>query len=126
MRFDRNARISEEIKKVVSSMLLTEIKDPRIPPLLSITKVETTRDHRYAIINVSVFDQNTDMNEVLEALNSAKGLIRREIGRSIKLHYTPEPIFKIDDSIKHGIHINEVIKKLDIKQDEEDNKEKDE
>jgi ribosome-binding factor A len=118
MKFDRNSRISEEIKKIISSLLLTEIKDPRIPSFISITSVTTTRDHRYAYVDISIFDQNADVNEVLKALDSAKGFIRREIGKNIKLHYTPEPIFRIDNSIKNGMHINQIIKNLDIKNED--------
>lgn len=123
MRFDRNKRISEEIKKIVSQLLMYEIRDPRIPKFISVTHVDTTRDHRFTYIYLSVFDEKINLDEVMKGLQKAKGFIRKEIGQNIKLHYTPEPIFKFDDSIKNGMHLNDVIKGLNIKHDEEDDNE---
>lgn len=120
MRFDRNKRISEEIKKIVSQMIMTEIKDPRVPPLTSVTHVETTRDHRYTYIYVSFLDDKVDVEEAMKGLNKAKGFIRREIGQQIKLHYTPEPVFRLDGSIKNAMHIQEVIRDLNPKDDSDE------
>ncbi|MDN5298166.1 MAG: ribosome-binding factor [Clostridiales bacterium] len=108
----RIRRISEEVKKVVSQAILFGIKDPRVSKLASVTYVEVTNDLRYATIYISCFDPNHDIQLTIDGLNSAKGFIRKEIGKSMKLHYTPEPIFKIDHSIEHGMHINEIIGQL--------------
>lgn len=107
----RNNRIGEEIKKIISSMIINELKDPRILPLTSITSVKVTNDLRYANVYVSIFGNKEDKEETLEAFKSAAGFIRREIGKKIKLRYTPELIFKLDESIEYGIHISEVIEK---------------
>jgi len=119
MKYERGKRISEEIKKIVSYLMLTELKDPRIPKLISITQVETTKDLRFAKIYISFIQDDVDVEEALKGLNNAKGFIRKEIGKQIKLHYTPEPIFVLDDSIKNGRHIDNVIKGLDIKNESE-------
>ena len=123
MKYERTKRISEEIKKIVSYLMLTELKDPRIPKLISITQVETTKDLRFAKIYISFMQDNVDVEEALKGLNNAKGFIRKEIGKQIKLHYTPEPIFVLDDSIKNGRHIDNVIKGLDIKDESENSDE---
>jgi ribosome-binding factor A len=122
MKFDRNKRISEEIRKVVSQLIMYELKDPRIPHFTSVTYVETTKDLRYANIYISFIEDNVDVEEAMIGLNKAKGFVRREIGKAIKMHYTPEPIFKLDNSIKNAMHINDVISGLDIKpgSDEDD------
>jgi ribosome-binding factor A len=120
MKFDRNKRISEEIKKIVSNLILNEIKDPRIPQFTSITHVETTRDHRYVYIYISFLQDNINIEEAMKGLNKAKGFIRREIGRVITLHYTPEPVFKLDESIKNAMHLEEVIHSLDINHENDD------
>lgn len=95
-----------------------EIKDPRVSKLSSITHVEVTNDLRFVTIYISVFDPKHNVDVHIEGLNSAKGFIRKEIGKKLKLHFTPEPIFKADDSIEHGMHINEILNTLDIKHDE--------
>lgn len=125
MRYSRTSRISEEIKKVVSNIIRNELKDPRIPKLLSVTHVETTGDLRFTNIYISTFDNHNDNIETIEALNKAKGFIRKELGKHLKLRYTPEPIFKTDNSIKQGIYMNDLIQKINknvsLDQDVEDN-----
>ncbi|MDD7182294.1 MULTISPECIES: 30S ribosome-binding factor RbfA [Peptostreptococcus] len=110
MASNRIKRISEEVKKVVSVMLINGIKDPRITSMISVTDVEVTNDLRYAFVYISILGGNKE--ESLEGLNSARGYIRREVGKEIKLRYVPEIIFKIDDSIERGMHMDELIKNL--------------
>lgn len=123
MSSGRSRKVSEEIKKIVSQLMLMEIKDPRISKLSSINHVEVTNDLRYVTIYVSCFDPKHDVSLTIQGLNSAKGFIRKEIGKKLKLHYTPEPIFKEDHSIEHGMHINDIIGKLNITKNEEDENE---
>lgn len=118
MSIARSKKIAEEIKKIVSHIMMFEIKDPRVSKLSSVTHVEVTNDLRWVTIYISVFDPKHNVDVHIEGLNSAKGFIRKEIGKKLKLHYTPEPIFKPDHSIEHGMHINEIINTLDIKHDE--------
>ncbi|RKD27740.1 ribosome-binding factor A [Caminicella sporogenes DSM 14501] len=112
MRYARTNRISEEIKKIVSSIIMNQLKDPRISKLTSITHVDTTNDLRYTNIYISIFDDSVDKNETIEALNNAKGYIRRELGKHLKVRYTPEPIFKLDESIEHGVYMSKLIEKV--------------
>ena len=65
-------------------------------------------------------------DEVIEALGRAKGLMRREIGRSMKLRHTPELIFKIDRSMEYGRHMDEVIRNVMKEQENSGNGEQDE
>lgn len=115
MSYARSKRISEEIKKVVSSLIMSGIKDPRVSKLTTVTHVETTRDLSFVYIYVSVYDNNAHKEDTIEGLNKAKGFVRREIGKRVKLRAVPEPIFKLDESIENGIQmsakINEVVSK---------------
>ena len=112
MNRKRINRISEEVKKTVSELLIRGLKDPRISPMTSITKVEVTGDLRYANIFVSVLGDKSIKNETLKGLESAKGFIRKEIGSKIDLRYVPEPIFRLDESIEQGIYISKLIDKV--------------
>lgn len=115
MSSNRIRRISEEVKKAISVMLINGIKDPRITSMISVTDVEVTNDLRYAFVYISIL--GGDKEESLEGLNSARGYIRREVGRQVKLRYAPEIIFKIDDSIERGMYMDELIKS--VNKDEE-------
>ena len=107
---NRTRRIAEEIRKIVSTMLINGIKDPRINSLVSVTDVEVTSDLSYAYIYVSIL--GGDEESTRDGLKSAWGYIRREVGKNIKIRHTPEIIFKIDDSLLKGMYMDELIKKV--------------
>ncbi|WP_425447482.1 30S ribosome-binding factor RbfA [Dethiothermospora halolimnae] len=115
-------RIAEEIKKVVSSIIANKLKDPRISTMTSITKVTVTRDLRYAKIYVGVLGNEKEKKDSLNGLKSAKGFIRRGIGETINLRYTPEPLFYLDESIEHGIYISKLIDKVNKESGNDDEK----
>jgi len=118
MSVNRIMRISEEIKKEVSEIILNGLKDPRISGMISVTKASVTKDMRYAKIYVSVLGNAEDKKHILEGLKNASGFIRKEIGQRIKLRYTPEFIFEIDDSIEYGIKISNILKEISPKKEE--------
>lgn len=109
MANNRIGRINEEVQKELSALLRT-LKDPRLQGgLVTITHVDTTSDLRYAKIFVSALDKSQE-KEVLKGLKSASGYLRRELGRSLQLRYTPELQFVGDDSIQQGAHILEMLR----------------
>lgn len=119
MASNRIGRINEEIQRELAD-LLRELKDPRVhKTMLSITRVETTPDLRYAKVYVSLLDKEFT-KETLAGLKSSAGFLRRELGRSLQLRYTPELQWQADDSITHGAHILDILSKLDISEDSDD------
>ena len=117
MSSKRLNRMGEELKKAVSIMILNDIKDPRISPVTSVTHVDLTKDLRYAKMYISVMGNEKEKAETLEGLNSAKSYIRREMGQRVKMRYTPEPIFELDDSLDEGLKINNILRELNEKDD---------
>ena len=109
MASNRIARINEEIQRQISADI-RRLKDPRVSGsgMVSVTRVDTTGDLRYANIYVSVLDKSQE-KDVLKGLKSAGGFLRRELGSALGLRYTPELIFEADDSIAYGAHILEVM-----------------
>lgn len=105
----RIARISEEIKRELAQMIRDEIKDPRVKGLISITRAEVTNDLRYAKVFVSILADEAERPDSLQGLAKASGYMRSELARRLQLRYTPELIFKLDDSIAYGSKINEII-----------------
>ena len=122
MASNKLARTNDDIQFVISK-LIREIKDPRVQQgMISVTRVETTGDLRYSKIWLSVMGLS-DEKEFKRGLRSASGWLRRELGNSMKLRYTPELIFELDHSIEYGAHISELINSLDIQHDGEENDE---
>ncbi len=111
MAKNRIGRINEEIQRELSALIRT-VKDPRVKGMISITAVDTTPDLKYAKVYVSVLDKG-DIKEVIKGLKSAAGFLRRELGRSIQLRYTPELTFTPDDSIAEGARILELLNDLE-------------
>ena len=119
MANNRLARTNDDIQRVLSE-LLRNVKDPRVQQgMISVTRVETTGDLRYAKVWLSVLGMR-DEKEFKRGLKSAAGWLRHEMGQAMTLRYTPELVFEIDHSIEYGAHINEVIQSLDIKHDEDE------
>jgi ribosome-binding factor A len=107
----RPSRVAEEIKKEVSVIIQREVKDPRVG-FVTVTGVEVTNDLRYAKIYVSVLGSNEEEERSLAALNKAKGLVRSEVGKRIRLRVAPEITFIIDKSLDRGARINELISQV--------------
>jgi ribosome-binding factor A len=104
-------RINEEIQRELAALIPT-VKDPRVTGMISVTAVETTPDLKYTKAFFSVLDKS-DSAQVLKGLKSASGYLRRELGRTLNLRYTPQLTFVQDDSIDKGAHILEIIEGLD-------------
>ena len=107
MPSNRIGRINEEIQRELAALIPT-VKDPRVSGMISVTAVETTPDLKFAKIYVSALDKGGE-EQVLKGLKSASGYLRRELGRSLNLRYTPELTFVRDDSINKGAHILEML-----------------
>lgn len=112
MNNKRLNRISGEVKKVVSEVIGNGLKDPRVNLMTTVTKVEVTRDLRFAKIYISVLGDKEEKDETLLGLESAKGFIRKEIGSRIDLRYAPEPMFYLDESIEQGIYMTKLIEEV--------------
>ena len=97
MAFNRLERIKQEVKREMSS-IVRELKDPRISPMTSIVAADVSRDLKYAKIYVSVMGTDEEKRATMDALKSAAGV--------------PQPTFVLDSTIDYGMHINELIHKI--------------
>ncbi len=115
MSKQRNYRVAEEIKREVSDIIKTEVKDPRLSVgVISITGVKMTGDLSYAQISLSIYakDQDTDVTEILEIVRKSAGFIRMELGKRIRIRHIPQLLFQLDTSMEYGDHINKILKSL--------------
>ena len=118
MRQNRAARVGDEIQKVISQLLLTEVKDPRIPMMTSVLEVRMSSDLTHATVFLSVYGSQQEKRECMEAVNRASGFIRSQIAKRIKLRVAPELHFKLDESIQKGMDLMDLIDRT-IKEDKE-------
>ena len=119
----RGGRIGEEIKRIISEMLLRDLKDPRFGSFVSVSAVKAANDGTFATVFFTILEGESETsearkNEVLGAFTSAKGMIRKEIGQKLGLRHTPDLQFKFDESEVYGRHIEKIISDLGITRDE--------
>ena len=124
MASSRIGRINEEIMRELSTAIRS-LKDPRVQGMITITRVETAPDLRTAKVYVSVYDKENS-KDVLKGLKSAGGFLRRHLGTTLQLRYTPELVFVEDHAIEHGMKIFDILSKLDIPEDDENDEGADE
>ncbi|MFC7679561.1 30S ribosome-binding factor RbfA [Paenibacillus sp. GCM10028914] len=104
----RTGRVSEQIKKELSQLIQTELKDPRIG-FITVTGVDVTNDLSQAKVYLSVLGDDDQKAATLKGLEKASGFLRSELGKRIRLRHVPELIFKFDESIAYGSRIEKLL-----------------
>ena len=107
--YDRIDRISAEVARELDRIVRDEVRDPRIGGTWSIVRAEVTRDLRYCKVRVSVLEPEK-RKDMMAALKSAAGFIRRELGRRVELRYVPELIFEMDTNIEYAARIQKLLR----------------
>ena len=111
----KNTRINGEVQRELSSIIQTEIKDPRIPVMTSVVKVEVAPDLKTCKAYISVLGDEDTKKAAIEGLKSAEGFIKNRIAKAINLRNTPEIRFILDESIEYGINMTQIIRGLSEK-----------
>ena len=124
MKKIRTERIGAEIKKELSKIIRDDLNDPRLSDTaaVSVIEVKVTNDLSFADCYISVLGDTSKKEDVLEALNQAKGYIKILIGDRMRLRSMPEFRFKLDESIEYGAYMDKLIKET-IEKDERVHKE---
>ncbi len=107
----RMDRTGEDIMRELTAILRT-VKDPRVTGLISIVRVDVTRDLSYATVYVSAMEGAEAARNAVKGLKSAAGYMRRELGRALQLRHVPELRFVADDSIAYSSHIARTLEAL--------------
>lgn len=106
--FSRRDRVAEQIRRDLADLLHSELKDPRIG-MVSITAVEVTADYAHAKVFFSCMEGREHRDAALAGLNQAAGFLRRELGRRITIHTTPQLHFVFDESLQRGADLSRLI-----------------
>jgi len=110
----RVSRVAELIKREVSQMLLSGIKDDRVGTgLVSVTDVDVSGDLQHAKIYVSIYGTDEAKAETMAGLKSATGYVRSELGARVRLRRTPEVLFVEDRSIERGNKVLSLLNQLE-------------
>ncbi|MBM0045888.1 30S ribosome-binding factor RbfA [Anaerococcus sp. DFU013_CI05] len=126
MKKIRTERIGAEIQKELSKIIRDDLNDPRLSDTarVSVIEVRVTNDLSFADCYISVLGDTSKKDDVLDALNQAKGYIKMLIGDRMRLRSMPEFRFKLDESIEYGAYMEKLIKET-IAKDERAHQEND-
>jgi ribosome-binding factor A len=120
----RLRRVEEQLRDVIAALILGgQVKDPRVGPMVSITRVEAARDLSAARVFVSTIDGadgaaaggasgGGELEAAVQGLQSAAGFIQSQVGRRMKTRLTPRLTFIGDKGIKEGFELNERMKDI--------------
>lgn len=108
----KNVRINAEVQRALSEIIRDEVKDPRIPPLFSVTKVYVAPDLKSCKAYISVIGSKEELDATILGLKSAEGFIRMKLARTVNLRNTPELRFIGDESIAYGVEMSRKIDDL--------------
>ncbi len=107
-----NDRIAEDLSRKISSVIAHKLRDPRIPPVVTITELSLSPDTRNATIYVSVYDTEPAVKEALVALNRAAPFVQRVVAESMRIRHFPRLYFKLDTSLEYSQRINELLEEV--------------
>lgn len=104
----RTRRVGEQIRRELAELIRDELRDPRLA-LISMTSVEVSRDLAYARIYVTLMGDPAERNERVAELNRAAPLLRRELGRRMRLRVIPKLEFRYDEVVEQGARLSALI-----------------
>ena len=119
----KNTRINSEVMREVSQIIRTELKDPRVSMMTSVTDVNVTTDLKYCTVYISVLGSEEESVKTLEGLRKAGGFIRYELAHRLNLRNTPELKFVIDNSLEYGMKMDKLIDEMISKDTKQHTKE---
>lgn len=111
MTVKRAEKVAEAIHEIISALLIKGVKDPRIG-FTTITGVKLSDDLHLATVFFSVVGDETEKKAAEKGLNSAKGYLRKEVGRNLRMRYVPDLVFRYDASLDYGQHIDELLDEI--------------
>jgi ribosome-binding factor A len=111
MQTGRQRRVAELVKQEIAQIVQREIKDPRVG-FVSVMDVRMSPDLRHASVAVSLYGEDKERKGSMAGLRQSAGWIRRELGKRLRLRYTPEVRFFEDDTLDRAFRLEEVFKQL--------------
>lgn len=106
--FPRTRRVGEQIRRELAELIRDELRDPRLA-LISMTSVEVSRDLAYARIFVTLVGDPADRAERVAELNHAAPLLRRELGRRMRIRTVPKLEFRYDEVVERAARLSALI-----------------
>ncbi len=108
--YKRSQRVSDLIREEIADIIMNKLKDPRVG-FITVTGAKITEDLKLATVYVSVLKPE-EKKGTIEILNSAKGFIRAELSKRVRMKFIPSLTFRVDESIEYGDKIERLLKEI--------------
>ena len=119
MTYPRSARVGDQIKKEISEIVQTELRDPGLG-FVTITAVEMSADLKHAMVYYSVLGTEEQKKNSGKALKRASGFIQQQVGKRVRLKYLPALEFKYDRSLEYGEKIDRLLHQIEEEDEKRD------
>ncbi len=117
MTKQRTERLNSLLREVISDVIHREVRNPKIPQLLSVTHVEISKDLHFAKVYISFIGENINTTEAIHALQSASGFIAATASKMVVMRTFPNLKFVLDDTAKQHMRIEQLL--ADISEEKE-------
>jgi ribosome-binding factor A len=117
MTVQRTDRLNSLLKEVISEVIRRDVRNPHVTELVTVTRVNISKDLRHAKVFISVIGSEQDKFETIKALNSAAGFIAVNSSHKVVMRFFPELVFKLDDSVDKHMRIEELLNQIGHERD---------
>ncbi|OGW57917.1 MAG: ribosome-binding factor A, partial [Nitrospirae bacterium RBG_16_43_8] len=108
--YKRSQRVSDLIREEIADIIMDKVKDPRLG-FVTVTGAKITEDLKIATVYISILKEE-EKETTLEMLNSAKGFIRSELAKRVRMKLIPSLTFRIDESLERGVRIEKLLREI--------------
>ncbi len=115
----KQQRMAERIRSILSELLRSEVRDPRLKNV-TVTRVKLDQELQFADVYVNALGDESRQKEVIAGLDRSKGFLRRELASRVRVRQTPDMHFHWDLNLEHGERLNQILDGLDIPEAEEE------
>lgn len=112
MAVNRTDRLNSLLKEVISEVIRKDVRNPHVNELVTVTRVQISKDLHYAKVYISVIGPDIAKAETIDALKSAAGFIAVQASQKVVMRYFPELTFKLDDSVDKHMRIEELLQEI--------------
>ncbi len=112
-------KINELLRREISDVIHSEVKDPKVG-FVTITNVDVTKDLKYAAVRISVLGEDKKKQSTIRCLNNAAGFVQHILSTRIRLRSMPKIIFKLDTTIDHSLRVQQLLEEIHNKEKNND------
>lgn len=109
MAVPRTQRLDSLLKEVISEVIKRDVRNPHVTELVTVTRVQISKDLRHAKVYISVIGTKEEKEETIAALTSAAGFIAVNSSQKVVMRYFPELTFRLDDSVDRHMRVEEIL-----------------